>query len=289
MNKEFISFKNVLYSALLLGIGAFFPWFFNNLKCNKNIVDVKPTKLYIIDDSTKSIGKLYYTVFANINKTINIEFKKIELQIPQIDRRPYITLLSINRIIMHDTLFTDSISFDISHFNFKKDIPELKELKIYYSVNNSNKVKRYNNVTEACGFIDDADSSKLPPSVIVKNNVKMVIRDIYVIPYKGKKYTCYLWPQTFKIKAVSYKDDLIYIDLDTPRDSTGFIVGKGKLQTNIYEPRLDAPDEIKDKIRLPKLSDVILTYEMHSKNEISYKLFSLPYGKKCYVYFFNNQ
>lgn len=296
-NKKFTSILTHIL-ALLVGlsptiVGFFIEDYFKRpqIECNINCIN-------IIDNENNDLILNLYVQFENTgqsNTTISLD--NLKLQFRDINGKPY--SFNLNKKIEIDGLSFVSDTLEVilpKQLDSITVLPEIKTLLLDYHELKSKKntfiEKKSSDVI--WGFIqgrripENPDSFSYHSDYIVKNGTTQITGRKVPIEYKGKIYTCILYPRD---AYISYKVDNGLINI-TYGQNMKFPLGKDGKSELLVKPLIFIPaHEIEDKCVLPNGFVVSLSQEIEENEEIKIKNYSVKIkdmrdNKKQIVYFF---
>ena len=298
MNKKFRSISThilAFFVGLLLPpiVGFFIDDFFKRpqIECDINCMN-------IIDDENDDLILNLYVQFENTgqsNTTISLD--NLRLQFKDVNGKPYSFNLSKKIEIEGLSFVSDTLEVILpKQLDSITVLPEIKTLLLnYHELKNKNNTfieKKSSDVI--WGFIQgkhipvNPDSFSYHSDYIVNHGMTQIVGRKVPIEYKGKTYTCILYPRD---AFISYKVDNELINI-TYGQNMNLPLGKDGKGELLVKPLIFIPaHEIEDKCILPNGFVFSLRQEIEEDEEIKIKNYSVKIkdlrdNRKQIVYFF---
>lgn len=236
----------------------------------------------IIDDENDDMILNLYSQFENVGQTnTSITIDKFKLQFKGVHEEPYV--FNISKRIEIPAL---SFSFDTlkiilpKSFDTITQLPTLQLLSLEYHElkNNKSITIEKDSSSTIWSFIggevrpENPDSFSYHSDYVVENGLTRIIGRKIPINYKGKTYTCMMYPRE---AHVSYKveNDKIHITYGTELKMS---IAKNGINDILMKPLIFIPaPEIEDKCVIPNGYEFSFRQEISENNETKVKNFSV--------------
>lgn len=253
----------------------------------------------IIDNEDDDLILNLYTQFENIGQTnTSITVDKVKLQFKGVHDKPFVFNLSKRIEISALSFSLDTIKVILpKSFDTITQLPKIQLLSLtFHELKKNKQITIKKDSTNAIwSFMggehipENPDSFSYHPDYVVKNGQTQITGRKIPINYKGKTYTCIMYPRE---AHVSYKVENDKIHL-TYGCEIKMPAAKNGVHDILMKPLIFIPaPEIEDKCILPNGFEFSLRQEIVENNEIIMKNYSVKINdmrdtRKQIVYFLN--